>query len=138
MLLRKGVFSYEWFDDIKKLDGTVFQPIEAFYSLTGEGVSEESYEHGQKVWKKRGFKTMRNYHDFYCTRCPTTSRCLRVPARAANEDPRVGSAPLLLPSRFLSGSSTTEKSMISFKEPCVVELVRSLTGMRKPTTLTWE
>ena len=63
------MFPYEWFDDIKKLDETEFLPIEAFYSsLTGEGVSVESYEHGRNVnvWKKMGFKTMREYHDMYC------------------------------------------------------------------------
>ena len=50
LVLQKGVFPYEWFDDIGKLDETEFPPIEAFYSsLTGEGISEEDYEHGRKV-----------------------------------------------------------------------------------------
>ena len=67
LVLRKGVFPYEWFNDIKKLDETEFPPIEAFYfSLTGEGVSVENYEHGREVWKRMGFKTMREYHDMYC------------------------------------------------------------------------
>ena len=45
MLLRKGVFPYEWFDDIEKLDKTGLPPIQAFHSsLTGEGVSEKDYE----------------------------------------------------------------------------------------------
>ena len=67
MLLRKGVFPYEWFDDIKKLDETELPPTEAFHSsLTREGVSEKDYEHAQIVWKKRRCKTMRDYHDLYC------------------------------------------------------------------------
>ena len=32
LVLRKGVFPYEWFDDIEKLNETEFPPIEAFYS----------------------------------------------------------------------------------------------------------
>ena len=67
LVLRKGVFPYEWYDDNERLDETELPPIEAFYSsLKGEGVSVEDYEHGQKVWKKMGFKTIREYHDIYC------------------------------------------------------------------------
>ena len=67
LVLRKGVFPYEWFDDIRKLDETEFPPIEAFYSsLTGEGISAGDYEHGLKVWEKMDFKIMREYHDMYC------------------------------------------------------------------------
>lgn len=44
LLLRKGVFPYEWFDDVKKLNETQLPPIEAFYSsLTEQGVSKEDY-----------------------------------------------------------------------------------------------
>ena len=67
LVLRKGVFPYEWFDNIRKLDETQFPSIEAFYSsLTREGVSMEDYEHGQNVKEKLGLETMRDYHDFYC------------------------------------------------------------------------
>ena len=67
LVLRKGVFPCEWFDDIGKPDETEFPPIEVFYSsLNGEGISEEDYKHGLNVWKKMGFKTMREYHDMYC------------------------------------------------------------------------
>ena len=67
LVLRKGVFPYEWFDDIEKLDETKLPRIEEFYSsLTGESISEEDYEHAKKVWRVFGFKTMRDYLDFYC------------------------------------------------------------------------
>ena len=67
LVLRKGVFLYEWFDDIRNLDETEFPLKEAFYSsLTGEGVSVEEYEHGQNVKEKLDLKTMRDYLDFYC------------------------------------------------------------------------
>ena len=67
LVLQKGVFPYEWFDSIEKLNETELPPIEAFYSsLTGEGISEADYEHAKKIWKTFDFKTMRDYHDFYC------------------------------------------------------------------------
>lgn len=67
LLLRKGVFLYEWFDDIEKLNETQLPPIEAFFStLKGEGISEEDYEHAKKVWDVFGMKIMRDYHDLYC------------------------------------------------------------------------
>ena len=41
-------------------------PKEAFYSrLTGEGISNEDYEHAKKVWKVFGMKTLQDYHDLY-------------------------------------------------------------------------
>ena len=37
-----------------------------FYSkLTGEGISDEDYEHAKKVWKVFGMKTLQDYHDLY-------------------------------------------------------------------------
>ena len=67
LVLRKGVFPYEWFDDIGKLDVTKIPPIESFYSsLTGKGIDAEDYSHAKKVRETFGLKTMREYHDFYC------------------------------------------------------------------------
>lgn len=67
LLLRKGVFPYEWLDDVEKLNETQLPPIEAFYSsLKGEGIDEKDYEHARKVWDAFGLKSMREYHDLYC------------------------------------------------------------------------
>jgi hypothetical protein len=66
LLLRKGVYPYEYMDSLTKLDETQLPPKEAFYSrLSGEGISEEDYEHALKVWKEFGMKTFRDYHDLY-------------------------------------------------------------------------
>ena len=71
LLLRKGVFPYDWYDDMKKLDETELPPIEEFYSsLEEDGISKEDYEHTKKVWQVFKIKTMREYHDLYC-RCIT-------------------------------------------------------------------
>ena len=57
LVLRKGVFPYEWFDSIEKLNETRLPPMKDFYSsLTGEDISEEDYSHAQKVWETFRFK----------------------------------------------------------------------------------
>ena len=65
LLLRKGVYSYDCVDcrDKKQLP-----PKEACYSkLNDSEISDEDYEHAQKVWKYVDMKTMRyfNYHNLY-------------------------------------------------------------------------
>ena len=66
LLLRKGVYPYDYMDSVKRLNETQLPPKEAFYSrLSGEGISDEDYEHAQQVWKEFGMKTLRNYHDLY-------------------------------------------------------------------------
>ena len=66
LLLRKGVYPYDYMDSVKRLSETQLPPKEAFYSrLSGGGISDEDYEHAQQVWKEFGMKTLRNYHDLY-------------------------------------------------------------------------
>ena len=41
-------------------------PIEAFYSnLNMSNVSDEDYEHAQRVWKEFGIRNLEEYHDLY-------------------------------------------------------------------------
>ena len=50
LLLRKGVYPYDYVDYIKNLDETCLPPKEACYSkLTGEGITDEDYQHAQTV-----------------------------------------------------------------------------------------
>ncbi|WAR13728.1 hypothetical protein MAR_003833 [Mya arenaria] len=66
LLLRKGVYPYEYMDSLKRLDETILPPKEAFYSrLSGDGISDKDYKHAQNVWKQFGMKTLRDYHDLY-------------------------------------------------------------------------
>ena len=66
LLLRKGVFPYDWFDNFNKLSNTELPPKEAFHSILNDsGISEEDYQHAQNVWKIFDMKTMRDYHDLY-------------------------------------------------------------------------
>ena len=44
LLLRKGVYPYDYVECMKKLDETSLPPKEAFYSkLTGEGITDEDF-----------------------------------------------------------------------------------------------
>ena len=66
LLLRKGIYPYDYMDRFERLQETQLPPKEAFRStLTGEHISEEDYTHAQRVWGVFGCKTMREYHDLY-------------------------------------------------------------------------
>ena len=66
LLLRKGVFPYDWFDNFGKLSSTSLPPKESFHSILNDsGISEEDYIHAQNVWETFKMKTMRDYHDLY-------------------------------------------------------------------------
>ena len=66
LLLRKGVYPYDWVDSLAKLDEPQLPPKESFYSrLSDSGISDDDYEHAQTVWKEFGCKTFRDYHDLY-------------------------------------------------------------------------
>ncbi|XP_072039716.1 uncharacterized protein [Amphiura filiformis] len=64
--MRKGVYPYDHVNSLEKLQETSLPPKDAFYSkLNEEHISDEDYEHAQKVWDTFGMKTMREYHDLY-------------------------------------------------------------------------
>ena len=65
LLLRKSVYPYYYVDCMKKIDETSLPPKDAFYSnLTGEGITDEDYQHAQTVWKEFNIETMKDYHNF--------------------------------------------------------------------------
>jgi len=66
MLLRKGVFPYDWLNSLEKLDETQLPPKEAFYSkLNNSNNTDGDFEHVLKVWDNFKIKTFREYHDVY-------------------------------------------------------------------------
>ena len=66
LLLRKGVFPYDWFDNFNKLSNTELPPKESFHSILNDSdISEEDYKHAQNVWEIFDMKSMRDYHDLY-------------------------------------------------------------------------
>ena len=53
---------------MQTLEETIFPPREQLYShLKKESVSEDDYEHAQKVWNEFNIQNMRQYHDLYLT-----------------------------------------------------------------------
>ncbi|KAK3707294.1 hypothetical protein QZH41_004240 [Actinostola sp. cb2023] len=66
LLLRKGVYPYEYMASWERFAEPKLPPKEAFYSkLSDEHISPEDYEHAQRVWKAFDCTTMGDYHDLY-------------------------------------------------------------------------
>ena len=71
LLLRKGVYPYEYMDSWERFDETSLPDKEAFYSeLNLEDITDKDYEHAQKVWEVFGIKNFGEYHDLY-VQCDT-------------------------------------------------------------------
>ena len=67
LLLRKGVYPYEYMDSWERFADTQLPPKVSFYSkLTGEHISDEDYAHAQKVWETFGIRNLGEYCDLYC------------------------------------------------------------------------
>ena len=66
LLLRKGVYPYEYMDSWESFDESLLPDKEAFYSeLKLEDNTDEDYEHAQKVWQVFRIKNLGEYHDLY-------------------------------------------------------------------------
>ena len=66
MLLRKGVYPYEYIDEWDKFNEKVLPGKESFYSnLTLENISEIDYAHANNVFKKFNINNLGEYHDLF-------------------------------------------------------------------------
>ena len=67
LITKKGEYPYEWVDDWDRFEEKELPPREAFSSaLAGKGaISEERYEHAQKVWNEAGCQTFQDYNNLY-------------------------------------------------------------------------
>ena len=66
LLLRKGVYPYEYMDSWEIFNETSIAPKKAFYSeLNLEDITDEDYGHGQKVWDVFEIKNQGENYDFY-------------------------------------------------------------------------
>ena len=69
MLLRKGVYPYEYMDGWDKFNEKIIPGKELFYSnLTLENISETDYAHANNVFKKFSINNLGEYHDLYVRR----------------------------------------------------------------------
>ena len=75
LLLRKGVYPYEYMDSWERFNETSLPPKKDFYSeLTLDDISDKGYSHAQKVFKEYCID-MGDYHDLYVQ---ITHYCLQM------------------------------------------------------------
>ena len=66
LLLRKGIYPYEYMDSWERIDETSLPKKEDFYSnLNMEDITDADYNHAEKVWKDFKIKNLGDYHDFH-------------------------------------------------------------------------
>ena len=66
MLLRKGVYPYEYMDSWERFNENTFPNKKDIYSkLYLEDITDEGYIHAQKVFEELKLKNLSEYHDLY-------------------------------------------------------------------------
>ena len=66
LLLRKGVYPYEYMDSSERFDETSLPPKKDFYSeLNLEDITDKDYEHAQNLREVFGIKNLDKYHNLY-------------------------------------------------------------------------
>ena len=66
LLLRKGVYPYEYMDKWEKFSETELPDKKKFYNkLNLEDITDEDYKHAHKVWDTFNIEDMGEYHDLY-------------------------------------------------------------------------
>jgi len=66
LLMKKGVYPYEYMSSWERFQETMLPPVAAFYSqLSGEGISDGDYQHATTVWNTFGCQNFGDYHDLY-------------------------------------------------------------------------
>ena len=71
LLLRKGVYPYEYMDSWERFDETSLPDKEAFYNeLNLEDITDKDYNHALNVWDVFEIKNLGEYHNLY-VQCDT-------------------------------------------------------------------
>ena len=66
LALRKGVFPYEYFSQLARLDEGQLPGRPQFWSsLNASHISHRAYRHAQRVWRAFRCETLRDYSEFY-------------------------------------------------------------------------
>ena len=66
LLLRKGVYPYEYMDNWERFNEMSLPSKESFYSnLNMENIDDIDYRHGNNVFKRFKLKNLGEYHDLY-------------------------------------------------------------------------
>ena len=68
LLLKKGIYPYEYMDSFERFHEAQLPEKEKFYSsLSGNGITDEDYAHAKQVWEALGCRNLGDYHDWYVT-----------------------------------------------------------------------
>ena len=66
LLKEKGIYPYEWFDDLNKFHHEGLPNIDGFYSsLNNEKIKDSDYKKAEKVYKDFNCKDFGDYHSLY-------------------------------------------------------------------------
>ncbi len=66
LLLRKGVYPYDYMDGVERFQEPTLPPKESFYNvLNDEHISDEYYAHAISVFNSFACRNMGDYHDLY-------------------------------------------------------------------------
>ena len=71
LLLRKGIYPYEYIDGWERFDEDTILPTEVFYSeLNLENITDKDYGHVKNIWEAFEIKNIGGHHDLY-VQCDT-------------------------------------------------------------------
>ena len=66
LISSKGIFPYDWFDNIDKLNNTTLPKHKNFYNrLKSCNITKEEYKHALKIWNEFKFETFNEYLKIY-------------------------------------------------------------------------
>ena len=66
LMRQKGVYPFDYVDSFEKFNDPILPTEKDFYSmLTNTGITDEQYQHAQKVWFTFRLQNMGQYHDLY-------------------------------------------------------------------------
>ena len=66
LLLKKGIYPYEYMDSFERFHKTQLPEKEKFYSsLSGQGITDEDNAHAKQAWETLGCRNLGDYHNFY-------------------------------------------------------------------------
>ena len=66
LMSQKGVYPYDFMDSFEKFNQTELPNKDQFYSILNyQHITDDEYDHANKVWNTFMIKTMGEYHDLY-------------------------------------------------------------------------